>query len=694
MRKYILRRSCAAGGIYSIATSAAAQVTGSPLEEVVVTAQFRAADVQNTPITISVLSGDDLLVLNKTRTEDILRDLPGVDVRRAPAGALINIRGVTSMQGGGEIDPGISFNVDGVYNPFQESSFMAFVDVDRVEVLKGPQGTLYGRNAIAGTVNVITKSPELGELGGYIVTGVGNYDARNFTGVLNVPIAEKVAARFVGDYKYHDGYLNTGSDDADIVSGRVKVLWDPDSDFQLEFRGDYGKYGGKGNAPAIYPFQGDPWTAYPTPETSYQDVWQWGASIQADWHLKLGTLTYIPAYKKKENDTATDGGNVFIRSYVYDTQHTQEIRFASAETSPLSWLAGAYYFRGVNDVGLTFAATIAQHVVTTSYAAFGQATYELSDRARLTAGLRFTRDRKEESGTNSFGPVLVSRIDGIEFSWNEWTWRTALEYDVADDSMLYASVATGFKAGGVSLVAGPNAAFDPEELTAYEIGIRNRLLDRRLTFNASLFYNDYANYQATFVAPNPDFGNAMVRRIANAGDSEIYGGEIQVVYLPTTAARLSATVAHTKGKFERYIVPTPAPGVFNDYSGSKISMPPWTATISYSHDIHLRSGARLTPQLSGRYSSDVYRDARRYANAGDWGPAGTLVNPLSYQDDFVTGEFSLTYAPQDERYRLTAYVKNFTNEAVITGASGTPGVNGSGYLEPPRTYGVSAQFNW
>lgn len=694
MRNSIVRRSCALGVISSIATGAAAQTPSSGIEEVVVTAQFRASDLQNTPITISVLDGDDLLTMNKTRTEDILRDLPGVDVRRSPQGAFINIRGVTSMQGGGEIDPGITFNVDGVYNPFQESSFMAFVDVDRIEVLKGPQGTLYGRNAIAGTVNVITKSPELGQLGGYIVTGAGNYDARNFTGVLNVPVADKVAARFVADYKYHDGYLDNGSDDADILSGRVKVLWEPSSDFQLEFRGDYGKFGGQGNAPAIYPFEGDPWRAYPTPEKPSQDIWQWGAAFQADWNLKLGTLTYIPAYKRKKNDTATDGGNVFIRSYIYDSQYTQELRFASHQTSPFSWLAGGYYFRGVNDVGLTFAATIAQHVITTSYAAFGQATYEVADRVRLTGGIRYTRDRKEESGENRAGDILVSRMDGIEFSWNEWTWRTAVEYDVGDNSMLYGSVATGFKAGGLSLVAGPNAAFDPEELVAYEIGIRNRLLDRRLTLNASIFYNDYENYQAAFVAPNPDFGGAVVRRIANAGDSEIYGGEIFAMYAPTSSVRISGTLAYTKGEFGRYIVPTPVPNVFSDYSGSEISMPPWTATISYSHDILLRNGARITPQLSGRYSSDVYRDARRYANTGDWGPAGTLVNPLSFQDDFVTGEFSLTYAPQDERYRLTAYVKNFTNEAVITGASGTPGVNGSAYLEPPRTYGVSAQFNW
>jgi iron complex outermembrane recepter protein len=694
MAKANVRRTCAISVMSCMATGAAAQQAAPPVDEIIVTAQFRAADVQYTPISISVLDGEALQVANKTGTEDILRDLPGVDVRRAPAGAFINIRGVTSMQGGGEVDPGISFNVDGVYNPFQESSFLAFVDLDRVEVLRGPQGTLYGRNAIAGTINVITRSPQLDEYGGYVIGGLGSHDARDFTGVLNVPLSETVAARFVGNHKYNSGYLDTGSDDIDSVAGRAKVLWVPGSNFQLEFSGDYGKYSGQGNAPAVFPLQDDPWTGYPTPETPYQDIWQWGASIQADWDLGAGTLTYIPAYKKKENDTATDGGNVFIRTYVYDSQHTQELRFTSNATSPMSWLAGAYYFRGVNDKGLTFAATITQHVVTTSYAAFGQGTYSVNDRVRLTGGIRYTRDRKVEEGTNRFGDTIVSQIDGIDFSWNEWTWRAAIEYDLIRDSMFYASVATGFKAGGVSLVAGSNAAFDPEQLTAYEVGIRNRFLDRRLTLNATLFFSDYENYQAIFVAPNPDFGNAMVRRIANAGDSEIYGAEIQVMFLPTPASRISATIAHLKGEFGDYIVPTPAPGVFNDYSGSEISMPPWTASVGYSHEINLRGGARITPQVSVRYSSDVYRDARQYANAGAWGPAGTYVNPFSLQDSFMTGEFNLTYAPFGDRYRVTAYVKNVTNKVVRTGTGGTPGVNGNAFLEPPRTYGMTAQFNW
>src|SRR5690606_24723399 len=157
--------------------------------------QRRAESVQSIPIAISVVSGDELRKTNVTSSEEILRSLPSVEIRKAPPGASIYIRGIATQQGGGEMDPGISFSVDGVYNPFTESSSMSFYDVERIEVLKGPQGTLYGRNAIAGAVNVITKSPELGKFGGFVQAGIGNYDYVGLTGAINLPMGDTVALR-------------------------------------------------------------------------------------------------------------------------------------------------------------------------------------------------------------------------------------------------------------------------------------------------------------------------------------------------------------------------------------------------------------------------------------------------------------------------------------------------------------------
>lgn len=661
--------------------------------EILVTAQRREESVQTTPIAISVVNGDDLLRKNATGTEEILRDLPGVEIRKSPPGASIYIRGIATQQGGGELDPGISFSVDGVYNPFIESSFMAFYDIERVEVLKGPQGTLYGRNAIAGAVNVITKSPELGDFGGFAQASVGNYDYVGMTGALNVPLGDKAAFRIAGDFQDNKGYLNLGSDDLHSYAVRGKLRWEPTSNLNIELRGEYGDYRGKGNAPVKFPLGNDPWTQFPTaPNEPAQSAWLAGASLQADLDLGFATLTYIPAYKRKKGNAATDGGGTFIRSYVYDDQHTQELRLASNDTTPVSWIVGGYYYRGINDTGLAFFTTIDQHVETTSLAAFGQATVALTDAFRLTGGLRYTNDKKTEDGVNTLGGVIISELNDINWSWNNWTWRAGAEYDVGPESMLYASVSTGFKAGGTSLVAGPAAVFDPETLTAYEFGLKNRLFGNSLTLNLNAFYYDYENYQASFVAPNPDFGGATVRRIANAGNAKIKGAEVELMWQPTDFDRFRATVAYLDGEFGEYIVPTANPNVYNDYSGSDLSVVPWAVNASYSRDFPIGNDGHLVPQISARYNSGAWRDARQYANPGTWGPAGTRANAISFQDEFVKLDANLSFSWNEDRYRISAYVKNITNKAVFTSAS--VGIVSSAYLEPPRTFGASFYVTW
>lgn len=665
------------------------------LDTVIVTAQRRAQDVQSTPIAITVLDGEDLMARGVSGTEEILRDLPAVEIRKSPAGASIYVRGIATQQGGGELDPGISFSIDGVYHPFMESSFVAFSDLERIEVLKGPQGTLYGRNAIAGAVNVITRSPRLGEYNGFAQVSLGDYNARGVTAAVNLPLGETLALRLSGDYQYRDGYMHLGSEDQDVIGTRAKLLWQPSGAVRVELRGDYAKYDMKGYAPAVYPYADDPYTQFVPAEDPSQKGFVNGLSLSLDVDLGFGTLTYIPAIKGKHNRNATDGGGTFIRSYVFDDQTTHEVRLASNESAPLSWILGGYYYKGVNDTGLSFVTTIDQHVVTTSYAAFGQATYSLTDDFRFTGGLRFTNDKKTEDGLNTLAGVVVSELNDIKWSWDNWTWRAGAEFDVNDDSMLYGSVSTGFKAGGTSLVAGPAAVFDPEKLTAYELGWKNRLFDKSLILNVSAYYYDYTNYQASFVAPNPAFGGAVVRRIANAGDAKIKGAELEMSWAPTPFDNLRATVARISGKFGTYLVPTPVPGMFSDYSGSKLAVVPWAVTASYSHDFVLANQSRLTPQLSARYNSDSWRDSRQYATAGTWGPAGTYANPWGLQKEFVKLDFYVNYSWGQDKYRLSAFVKNLTDKVVFTGRSYTPATGvGNASLEPPRTVGASFNVNW
>ena len=520
-----------------LAAQAERDTSSASLDEVVVTAQYTAQDLSKTPISISAITAEDLERNNIQQLNEILNDVPGVKLSRGPQGSFFNIRGINSMQGGGEIDPGMAFNVDGIYNPFSSAALMSFFDVSRIEVLRGPQGTLYGRNAIAGVVNVITRDPVFNEFGGNARIAVGNYSERAMLAAVNLPLGERTAARLVGNYQTHDGYMTNDHDNLNTMSGRGKVFTQATDSLKLGLTFDFGRFWGAGIGIArVYPFAADPWTTLPDLVPPFQRVRAFGYAGTAEWDAGPVTVTYIPAYKSNDWDNQATNGALITRTSIYDTQTTHELRVASNNTeSRLGWQAGAFLFDAENRQSLDFTAfRIQQQVVTKSTAAFAQANYAITDRTRATAGLRFTNDRKTEDGQNFTGTILRGSVEDSNSSWDSWTYRVGLERDVLAASMVYASVSTGFKAGGVSLSEGPASSFDPEELTAYQVGMKAKLLDNRLSINSELFYYDYSNYQSAYSSLNPLFGG-QIRIISNAGDAKIKGGEVESSFKFTPA---------------------------------------------------------------------------------------------------------------------------------------------------------------
>ena len=202
-----------------------AGASGAELEEVVVTARHQAEILSKTPISLTVITAEDLERNNVQNLNEILNDVPGVKLVRGPKGSFFQIRGISSIQGGGEIDPGISFNIDGVYHPFASAGLMAFYDVARIEVLRGPQGTLYGRNAISGVVNVLTRDPDFDGFSGNTRASVGNYNAWSVLGAVNLPLGDRLATRIVAQRQKHDGYMTNEHDDSDTTSARGKLLF-------------------------------------------------------------------------------------------------------------------------------------------------------------------------------------------------------------------------------------------------------------------------------------------------------------------------------------------------------------------------------------------------------------------------------------------------------------------------------------
>ncbi len=671
--------------------------SSATLDEVVVTAQYREETVARTPISITTITADDLNRNNLQQINDILDDVPGVTLARGPAGSFFTIRGISSIQGGGEIDPGISFNVDGIYNPFSSAALMSFYDVSRVEVLRGPQGTLYGRNAISGVVNVVTNDPTFDDFRSDTRVSFGNYGARTVTAVANLPVADIASIRLAGNYQSRDGFLSNGNDDLNTRSYRVKALVTPTDTLTLGLNLDTGDYWGNGTGmAAIQPFASDPWTGLPDLAPPFQHVDAVGYSGLVSWDAGPATVTFIPAYKSNDWDNQATSGPFLSRTYIYDTQYTYELRVSSNNTdSPLFWQAGAFHYDARNLKGLRFPfATIFQDVATESVAAFTQIDYSVNDLMRVTAGLRYTRDAKTQDGENyTAGGDLLGEVRNANSSWTSWTYKVGFERDILDASMLYANVSTGFKAGGISLSIGPEGAFDPETLTAYQFGIKNRLLNGRLSIDSELFYYDYGNYQAAYTSLNPAFGG-NIRIIANAGEAKIKGGEIESSFLVSAYDLFSASVGYTEGRFGTYIVPDGlGMGGSFDYSGTRIHPPRWKMSASYRRFIPLRQLGTLSPSLSVNYRSDSYQDSRQYATAGTWGPAGTYVAPHSRQDSVTKVDAAISYQNMSERLQVTAFINNVTNKASFAAAYGNPGLY-YGYLDPPRVFGLTVDFNF
>ena len=663
----------------------------STLDEVVVTAQYQEQDLSKTPISISAISADDLERGNLQQLNEILNDVPGVKLVRGPQGSFFNIRGITSMQGGGEIDPGMAFNIDGIYNPFSSAGLMSFYDVARIEVLRGPQGTLYGRNAIAGVVNVITNEPDFSEFGGNARVSVGNFDARSILGAVNLPMGDRLAARLVSNYQTHDGYMTGDHDNLNTMSGRGKVLFQAAENLKVGFTFDYGRFWGAGIGTArVYPFAANPWQSLPDRVPPYQRVRAFGYAGQVEWDAGPVTVTFIPAYKSNDWDNQATNGQFVTRTAIYDIQTTHELRVASNDTdSRFGWQVGAFYYDAGNRQKLDFTLfRVDQQVDTKSTAAFAQGNYALTEKTRATVGLRFTNDKKTEDGQNYAGSVLQGSVTDSHSSWDSWTYRVGLERDVLDASMVYASVSTGFKAGGVSLSQGPAATFDPEELTAYQAGIKTKLLDNRLSINSEIYYYDYSNYQAAYSSLDPRFGGS-IRIVSNAGAAKIKGAEVESSFKLTPDDLLTASVAYIHGRFGTFVVPNGIGGT-NDFSGSQINAPTWQLSGSYRRYFRLGEMGQISPSLSANFRSGGYLDNRFYGPTTT--PAslrGTRTGPFSYQGGFTKMDAAVSWKSPSEVVQLTAYVNNLTNKVSATSSTrNTQGYN-TGYVESPRTYGVS-----
>jgi iron complex outermembrane recepter protein len=715
------------------------------LEEIVVTAQRREENVQRSSLAIEVLSGEDMQGI--TQPTDLNTAAPGVQIAMAGNIAQTFIRGVGAFVANGRAEGAVAYSLDGAYLSTGTAVLPAMYDLARVEILKGPQGTLYGRNATGGAVNLISNRPRLGEFSGYVGGDVGNFDLRRINGAVNLPAGDTLAIRTAFQITERDGYLSDGTMDDDTKAGRIRALWEPSGDFSVLFNVEAAKIDTLGSGSGVIPvIGGDPWLGPLDPrvagllgtssrERPYFDNDQWSVSTEVNWNVGIGTLTVIPAYRHEEYDSLIYSPGFSFAETQEAKQKTFEARLGD-QTDLAKWVVGAYYY----DMDQSFTFDIANDLQfppqdtlvtypgqsTTSWAVFGETTISVADPFRIIAGLRYTQDEQEalaySNGRSSplspstspafdpFGQWPNDFYNDISTDSDAISWKGGFEFDVSDDSMAFFTVSRGFKgdgffqdATGQSGLPVPNTGpqfvtYDPEELTAFELGLRNRLFDNSLQLNVELFYWDYKDHQVAYVGFNSIGAPGFIT--SNAGAAEIYGADVDLTWRLTGADTLHVGAEYLHARYEDFKRVTVAPGdvgslcatnplppaptgipqVEMDCSGQVMQRSPeLTGSVNYSHRFDLPNGGALTFGADAIYSDEKYLSIN--------------LTPATLVDETVIGNADLTYSARNDRWSVAAWVKNVSDENYYSGGGVSPRFPSIVFatINPPRTYG--ARFN-
>lgn len=746
---------------------AAADTEVEGIADIVVTAQRREESLQKAALAVSAVTGDDLVQTGISDTLGLSRMVPSLAVTPTGGTTSFVLRGVGTLAANSFAENAVAFNFNGVYVGRPTAPIGSLYDLQRVEVVKGPQGTLYGRNATGGAINVLPNKPRLGEFGGSLMLEYGNYNSKRGQAALNLPLGDTVAVRVASQIVDRDGYLSDGYDDEQGEAFRASVLFEPSDDFSALLMADYFHQGGRGAghvliptatfaAPALEDRIGgaDPIAAnairafaatIPAPPfcggaggfvtsgcvaipatDGFNDQTIWGVSATVEGNLGFGKLTVIPAYRRTDSiyrmyvpgflGAVTDEGD----------QMSLEVRLASNDDGRLRYVLGGYYFSEQQaadnyfNQGQLSNARFNPRLKTESLAAFGQFTFDLSDTFRLVAGGRYTKETKSQFTSVFTGgrplpqtpvppaPFTATPFTG-ELSFNKFTWKAGLEWDAGPQSLVYANVSTGFKTGGFFVAAPPNNTFNPEELTAYTVGVKNRFLDNKLQLNIEAFYWDYQDQQITYVGGIRGSSGIFAQGgiTVNAGQSRMYGAELDLVFAPTGNDLFSANVQYLDGKYDSLLTAafstTGAPVVtgctvtgsrlanpgvngarfYDTDCGGKptINSPKWSANLAYQHtfelggDLALVAGARAQIQ-SSQYFNVNFIEAEK-------------------QGGYAMADAFLTLEGPDRKWSLTAFINNLTDEVVMARTGTRPILNFSvATLRPPRTFGVRGTFNF
>ncbi len=701
------------------------------LEEIIVTANKRAQNILDVGATIDAIAATTIRDRRIEQVSDLVVQLANVDVKDNSPGILpvVSIRGVGLNDFSATNNPSAGVYIDEVYLSSLALLNTDFFDLERLEVLRGPQGTLYGRNSTAGAINVISARPDPDAFAGRVTAGYGNYNALDLETMVNVPLTDRFTVRWSGKLiNQSEGYFYDKSEGDDfgereVAMGRIQALWTPSTTFEalLKIEGQRtrsevgaGKFfgalpNGSATCPGTNrctdflgyfdsdddPFRGD-WSVDPT-----YDLDQLAATLRLEATVGDVTLTSISGFIDFDRvwGADTDGGPFRQTDFVETDdiwQFSEEIR-AAATMGPASWIVGVFY--SVDHVVGQFDGYL-QDLFNTTYlttwdqtsksaAGFANVDYALSDSLTLVTGLRYTWEQRSNESANidlvslapaSFlsmvpfgsGPVTLAAID-TTISDRNWSWKLGLNWTPLEDTLIYASASQGNKSGGffsgVATNVGQLQPYKPERLIAYELGAKHRI--STVDISAAVFYYDYQDVQS-FI--RDESGGLPIQRLGNIDDASIQGADLTVSWRPAALDGLTLNAAlglldTELGEFESSAGTVPAG---NDLPNA----PETSSTLGFEYSRNVIADWMLQIQGEARYSASTFKDS--------------LNDPLIEADSYWTVNGRVILA-NDDGWSVSLWGRNLTDKRYVTqGVNNLPLGFGYRVYGAPRTYGISA----
>lgn len=736
--------------------------TSNILEEIVVTAQKREQSLADVGIAIDVLTGERLRDGGATSLIDVGQYSPGLNIR-GPFGdfgyPIITLRGVNTDGFIETLPQSTGVYADGIYLSQPPMLSFRLLDLQRVEVLKGPQGTIYGRNTIAGAVNFIANRPTF-EPEGYINLGYGRYQRSNIQAAYGGPLSDSVAGRVAVKFlRQFDGpltNLNPNVDDGgeiDQLSGRASLLFVPNEDVELLiqvqggrdnsdvwpfsiipggedtdadgipdtlcdefFRGDVAA--AQVNCLARDPFvsgvtfndtDGDPYTnnLNAIGEHRHRSV---GVMAELNWNFGWSQLTAVTGWDhfKRRDELDEDGGPTVAiddlrRSEV--RQFSQELRFASNEAAPFTWLAGLYFSTDELEGDPSFDSGGRQDfssLDTDTYSVFGQVEYPVTSNLTAIVGGRHTWVEREFNYRTTGFFAIPEFKSGVKNDFNEgdWSGRVGLDLNVSDDMLLYASISRGFNAGTYNSQFLDSAIdIEPtnsESIIAYEIGVKSRFAEGRLSLEAAAYYYDYEDIQVVAVVPR---GTIDANVLTNAEGAQVAGFELQLRALPATWLDMNFGVAYIDSEFDALSSPAPGTGLnspppYNGgaFTGGQIvqlkgeslpNAPDWSINSSMRATFPLNGKLRLVAQTDISWEDEIKRDL--------------IATRALYTESHWNVDGRISLESTDDKWSVSLWGRNLADDTWITEAYQVLGfgfyIAGANY-NYPRTYGVSIDYNF